>query len=151
MGDSRLPGAGLELDVKIKTVSPPREFVVGLKKDIRIRHCANVDLAPDEMVTFVTPSGREYDVVRKSWGYYATPSMNGRLCEQGLRAVLTRNVAGRIYLLLVEAGCEPEFERYMADEEQEIVCWLDSDAAAQKLILLQNTRKSRKKKDRGRY
>ena len=58
--------------------------------------CGRIALAPDEQVTFTTEAGGEYDVTRKSWGFYATPSINGRLKTFGLRAALVRNVAGRV-------------------------------------------------------
>lgn len=120
--------------MKFMPLEPPRVFVVGRNKDINIRHCANINLEADEQVTFVTPSGTEYDVTYKSWGYYATPSLNGRLRDYGLRAVLIRNKSGRIYLLLVEKDSEVEFQSYLAAEEQEIVCWLDNDQAVRKIV-----------------
>ena len=79
------------------------------------------------------PSGAEYDVVRKSWGYYATPSLNGRLRNHGFRAVLVRNTRGKIYLLLVEEGCEEDFHAYLNTERQEILCWLDNDETVGKV------------------
>ena len=63
-----------------------------------------IQLEPDEQVTFVTDSGSEYDVARKSWGYYATPSLNSRLAGFGLRGVLVRGDDGKAYLFLVEMG-----------------------------------------------
>ncbi len=71
----------------------------------------------------------ELDVVRKSWGYYATPSLNGRLRTHGLRAALVVNGAGRLYVMLCEEGREPEFDAYLDAESQRLVCWLDSDEA----------------------
>ena len=119
--------------MKLKMMEPPRIFTVGKENNIHIRHCADISLEANEQVTLVTPSGTEYDVVRKSWGYYATPSLNGRLRDFCLRAVLVRNKSGRLYLLLVEEGSEAEFQAYLANEQQVIVCWLDSDEAVQKL------------------
>jgi hypothetical protein len=100
---------------------------VGVNKNIQLSHCSDITLEPDEQITFLTASGTEYDVVRKSWGYYATPSINGRLLQHGLRGVLVKNPAGLIYLLLVEKGKETEFADYLTGENQEIVCWLDKE------------------------
>lgn len=108
---------------------PPRAFAVGRSKAIQMRDCGRLELAPDEQVTLVTGTGAEYDVARKSWGFYATPSLNGRLRRFGWRAALVKNAASRFYLLLVEAGKEEEFHRYLKAEEQALVCWLDSDEA----------------------
>lgn len=124
--------------MKVDPREPPRSFAVGAGGEVTISHCADVELEPDEQVTFVTPSGTEFDVVRKSWGYYATPSMNGRLRDHGLRAALVRNADRRVYLMLVEGGHEDRFQAYLKAEAQTLVCWLDSDeAVADALRLLE--------------
>jgi hypothetical protein len=110
----------------LRKLDPPREFDVGREGGITIRHCADLQLEPDEQVTLVTASGTEYDVVRKDWGYYATPSLNGRLPEHGLRPALVRDERGRLYLLLVEGGREQAFEEYAAAERLTVVSWLDA-------------------------
>lgn len=112
---------------------PPRMFDVGSAGSIRISHCADVALEPEEQITLATASGTEHDVVRKSWGYYATGSLNGRLPEHGLRAALVVNSSGKLYLLLVERGKEAEFEAYCDHEEQQLVTWLDTDSDVQRL------------------
>lgn len=115
----------------VKRIEPPRAFPVGVG-EIEIRHCADLALEPDEQVTFVTASGTELDVVRKSWGYYATSSLNGRLPSKGLRAALVLSTFGgqrKLFLLLVERGCEREFERYLADQSMSVLAWLDDDEA----------------------
>ena len=120
--------------MNIRELEPPRGFSVGLGGGIRLRHCADIELAADEQVTFVTTSGTEYDVVRKEWGYYATPSLNGRLADKGLRGVLVRNQKGKVYLLLVERGKEAQFQAYLSTEQQQMVCWLDEDQAVARLV-----------------
>lgn len=112
---------------------PPRRYTVGWGTPFEMSDCGTVALEPDEQVTFVTPGGAEYDVARKSWGFYATPSLNARLQGFGLRAVLVKNRIGRFFVLLVEQGHEPEFDTYVAEEELELVCWLDSDEALGRL------------------
>ena len=78
----------------------------------------------------MTESGAEYDVARKDWGFYATPSLNGRLETFGLRGVLIRNtLTGRYFVLLVERGREDAFAAYMAQESLEVVAWLDGTDA----------------------
>ncbi len=113
--------------MRIRQIDPPREFRVG---EITLRHCADVELAPDEQITLTTPSGTEYDVARKSWGYYATPSINKRLSSHGLRGALTAGADGRIALLLVERGHEQDFDDYLLEQQMRVLCWLDSDEAA---------------------
>jgi len=109
---------------------PPRVFTVGNSGPIEMRDCGMVALDADEQLTFVTERGAEYDVARKDWGFYATPSLNGRLMQFGLRGVLIQNRAtSRYFLLLVERGREPAFDAYLANENLRIVHWLDSDEA----------------------
>jgi hypothetical protein len=124
--------------VKIDTIEPAREFEV---LGVQIKHTANIELEPDEQVTFVTASGTEFDVARKSWGYYGTPSLNGRLADHGLRAVLVRGErSGKMFVLFVERGKEADFEEYIEWDRLRIVTWLDThdatDELARKLGLL---------------
>jgi hypothetical protein len=120
--------------VRFDPVEPPREFEVG-RRGARLRHVGDAWLEPDEVLTARTASGTEVDLTRKSWGYYGSPSLNGRLREHGLRAALAMGVprdgepANRMYLMYVEEGSESDFEAYLAAEEMEVVAWLDSDDA----------------------
>lgn len=95
--------------------------------------CGAITLAPDELVTFVTESETEYDIARKSWGYYATPSLGDRLCEFQLRAVMTVNHLGKYSIQLVEKGLEKQFFEYLQDEQMTVVAWMDSNAKLNKL------------------
>jgi hypothetical protein len=108
---------------------PPRAFEVGFEQKSTIRDCGSMLLAPDEQITFLTESGGEYDVTRKDWGFYAAPSLNGRLAGFGLRAVLVKNRISRFFVLLVERGKEDVFHRYVTDERLEILAWLDTTDA----------------------
>jgi hypothetical protein len=118
--------------MKFEPRSPPRTFTVGNAVKFEMRDCGSVRLAADEQVTFKTETGAEYDVARKDWGFYATPSLNGRLEQFGLRGVLIRNTStGRYFVLLVERGREPSFEAYLRQESCVVVCWLDSTAACE--------------------
>ena len=117
--------------MNVVPIEPPREFDVGRGEIVRLKDCARIELQPDEQVTFLTESGAEYDFVRKSWGFYATPSLNGRLQRFGLRGVLLKSPQGKVYLVVVERGHEAEFERYMAIERHTLICWLDSDEAVE--------------------
>ena len=115
---------GMKIDVK----NPPRTFTVkgaGIQDDLH--DCATIALAPNEQVTFVTDAGGEYDVTRKTWGYYATPSTNGRLKGFGLRTALVRASSGRFFVMIIEADKQAAFHTYLADDKQELVCWLDDE------------------------
>jgi SAM-dependent methyltransferase len=111
--------------MKVTPIDPPRVFEVGVGNTIRLKDCARITLEPDEQVTFVTAGGAEYDVVRKQWGYYATPSLNGRLLHFGFQAALVRS-GERFYVLLVEKDKHPDFQAYLQAQNMEVVCWLST-------------------------
>lgn len=117
--------------MKLTSIEPPREFSVGIDRDVKIRDCAHITLEADEMVTFLTEHGNEYDVVRKDWGFYATPSMNSRLPSKGLRAALVSNTSGHLFVMLVAEGRETAFAAYLEKEKQQVLVWLDHPEAAE--------------------
>src|SRR5215475_15927324 len=110
--------------MKFEPKTPPREFEVGYDVKGIIRDCGSMWLAADEQVTFLTEDGGEYDLTRKDWGFYATPSLNGRLAGFNLRAVLVKNRVDRYFVMLVERGKEASFEKYVAQEPLKIITWL---------------------------
>lgn len=113
--------------MRFTPIDPPRVFTVGWRGGIQLKDCGRILLEPDEQVTFVTPEGAEYDVVRKSWGFYATPSLNRRMAKFGWRSALVKGPDGKVYVILVERGKEEEFSAYRKGEEQIVLAWLDSD------------------------
>jgi hypothetical protein len=112
--------------VKFTQLDPPRVFQTGRDRPIVISDCARITLDPDEQVTFVTESGAEYDVTRKDWGFYAAPSLNGRLVDCGFRAALVRSHVGKYYLFLVQQGSEAALHDYLLRERNGLVRWLDN-------------------------
>ncbi|HZP68477.1 MAG TPA: hypothetical protein VFB29_00920 [Pseudolabrys sp.] len=123
--------------MKFIPIDPPRKFeVAGAGVRLHLSDCGRVALAADEQVTFTTEAGGEFDVTRKSWGFYATPSTNGRLRRFGLRAALVRNVAGRLFVVLVEQGKEAEFLAYVEADRQTLLTWLDDDASVERIAAL---------------
>lgn len=111
--------------MKFKEKQPPRTYYCGINDQIEIKDCAEIQLNPEEQVTFIAGSS-EYDVTRKSWGYYATPSLNSRLVSFGFRGCLASNRnTSRCYILLMEVGKEKEFQAYLDSENIEVVSWLD--------------------------
>ena len=106
--------------------SPARKFEVGTDVKIEMADCGALYLDADEQITFHTKQGGEYDIARKEWGFYATPSLNGRLSDFALRGVLVRNMrTTRYFVLLVETGKESEFLAYLAQENMKIISWMD--------------------------
>ncbi len=110
--------------MKIFPKNPPRKFKTGLNGNIEICDTGEINLDDDELITF-TKDGRRYDVVAKNWGYYATPSVNGRLAKEGYKTALVKNRFSRYYVLVVAEDKLKEFKEYLAADGQEVVSWLD--------------------------
>lgn len=120
--------------MKFSPKDPPRRFTVGNQVKFEMADCGSIALGHDEQITLVTERGGELDVARKDWGFYATPSLNGRLSAFGLRTVLIRNrLTDRYFVLIVEQGCEPAFEAYLVQESCDVVAWLDTTEALTRL------------------
>lgn len=109
------------LNMKIEEIVPPRDYYAN---SVKISHCANIELNPDELVTFVTPSGKQYDVMKKKWGFFATPSLNNRLKKFGFKTVLITDSTEKKFICLVEEGKEEEFLNYLEKDRGKIVYWL---------------------------
>lgn len=120
--------------MKLKLIKPPREFVVGFKDHrVTLKDCAHIELSADEQITFFTESGGEYDITRKSWGFYATPSLNSRLPRYHLRPAFLKNRVGHFFIVLIEKGKEPLFQKYLELERLNLIAWLDDPRSLGKL------------------
>lgn len=111
--------------MKIIRNEPPRVFQAGEDGKVRISDYGKIHLEPDEQITFMTVTGKEHDFVAKSWGFYATPSVNSRLVNQGLKTALVKNQAGRYYIMVVDTNRISDFRAYLKAEKNEVVEWLD--------------------------
>lgn len=120
--------------MKFTPRQPPRSFRVGPGGGVTLQDHGQIELEPNGQVTFTLPDGSEYDVTCKDWGYYATPSLNGRLQAFGLRGVLIKNRGtGKFFVLLVKQGKEASFKAYCAAENLVPVAWLDTSASLETL------------------
>ena len=111
--------------MKLHQKEPPRKFKVGQNDQIEISDCGDIELKPNEQVTFVTDTGSRFDFARKDWGFYATPSINGRLKREGFKTALVKNENNQFYIMVVESIKMNDFEKYCKDENQIIEEWLD--------------------------
>jgi hypothetical protein len=103
---------------------PARKFTVGLKEPIDISDVGQIHLHENENVSFVM-NGKEHDVTAKSWGYYATQSVNARLKNAGFKTALVKNEQDRYYIMVVDTDKMEAFQQYLDDEKNAIVEWLD--------------------------
>ncbi|OGW83044.1 MAG: hypothetical protein A2987_01800 [Omnitrophica bacterium RIFCSPLOWO2_01_FULL_45_10] len=111
--------------MNIKLKRPPRAYRIGIGQDICILDCGEVRLDNNEQVTFVTKAGKRYDVTAKSWGFYATPSVNSRLKKEGFRTALVKNRDGRLFVMLVDETKISLFKKYLKSETSKVEKWLD--------------------------
>ena len=113
--------------MRLKKIDPPRVFKVGsFDSSINLSHVIDLNLDPDEQVTLIGDNGGEFDICRKSWGYYATPSINHRLKDFGYRTCIVES-SGRRYLHLVEQEKINEYLNYLEEQRMKILFWLDED------------------------
>lgn len=107
----------------MKIIKKNRTFKVGIKKII-LKEVAKIKLKKNEMITFVSGKS-EYDVVKKEWGYYATPSINKRLISYDINTCLIKNIKSKnLFLVLVHKRKKKQFLKYLKEEKCKIVKWL---------------------------
>ena len=94
----------------------PRKFLVGYKKKIILKDCGQVHLNNNEQLTFLK-NRSEFDVVKKNWGYYATPSVNKRLKNFNFRTFITQNFSKSIYIMIVHKEKIKEFKEYLRHDD----------------------------------
>ncbi|EQB34421.1 hypothetical protein M947_11100 [Sulfurimonas hongkongensis] len=100
----------------------PRTFEVN---NIQIKDFGKIILEKNEMVSFKTNSNKEYDFVAKEWGFYATPSINGRLKKEGFKTALVKNSFKKYYINVVDIDKMDSFLKYLKQENSSIVEWMD--------------------------
>ncbi len=109
--------------MRIIKKKPPRKFKPS--KNITIKDCAKIYLNPNEQVTFLTKKKQEFDVCKKEWGFYATPSVNGRLKFYNFKTSIIQNIkTKKIYIFILEKGKEKKFYRYLKEENCKVIKWL---------------------------
>tara|TARA_B100001540_G_C15611307_1_gene553200 strand:+ start:325 stop:660 length:336 start_codon:yes stop_codon:yes gene_type:complete len=109
--------------MRIIKKKPPRKFKPS--KNITIKDCAKIYLNSNEQVTFLTKKKQEYDVCKKTWGFYATPSVNGRLKSYNFKTSIVKNInTKKIYVFILEKGKEKQFYKYLKEENCKVIKWL---------------------------
>tara|TARA_B100001741_G_scaffold270107_1_gene237533 strand:+ start:1625 stop:1975 length:351 start_codon:yes stop_codon:yes gene_type:complete len=111
--------------MKLKLKDKPRVFYPKGDRKIKISDFGDIELLPDEQLTFVTNSKKRHDFVSKNWGFYATPSINHRLKKEGFKTALVKNLKGNLYIMVIENDKLDLFEEYCKSEDQIVIEWLD--------------------------
>ena len=110
--------------MKFEEKSPAREYTVGKNSNITIKDVGDAYLEADEQLTFVTDTESRYDFCRKSWGFYATPSINSRLEAENFVTALVMNSQNRLYVMVVDRSKMNDFRAYLSEENQKVAAWL---------------------------
>ena len=107
--------------MRVKIKKKPRKFKVNVgKKKIILKDIGRVYLKKNEQITFKYLN-TEYDVAKKDWGHYATPSINGRLKKFGFRTFLIKNKKNKIYVFLVHNNKIKSFKKYCKEDNQKVL------------------------------
>lgn len=105
-----------------------KKFNTKSKQNTSIVLIGKIKLKKDEQITFLEKlfgKTKEYDVVKKSWGYYATPSINKRLKKFHYECALIKNNQNKFFICLVSREMKKQFKLYLKKDEQELVCWIN--------------------------
>ena len=125
------------MEMKTFFLKKPREYEVGIKSKTIIKDVGKINLDSDEQITFVDSSDNEYDLAKKNWGYYATPSINKRLKKFNYKTALVKNnETDLFYIMIVYDKKINEFNKYISADSMEIVCWLDENKSISKITNL---------------
>lgn len=109
--------------MKLEVKETPRSFTV---KGHEVKDFGKIILDSDDMISFKTKSGKEYDFVAKDWGFYASPSINSRLKKEGFKTALVVNESNQLYVMVVDNDKIDEFKKYLkVNQNNRLISWLD--------------------------
>ena len=103
-----------------------RKFKPSKYSDIVINDCGKIILNNNEQVTFSDKykKNKNYDVTKKDWGYYATPSINNRLKKNNFISYIVLNKSTNLFfIMIVHKNKKNLFLKYLKKENLKIVTW----------------------------
>tara|TARA_A100001011_G_C14256113_1_gene820170 strand:- start:334 stop:675 length:342 start_codon:yes stop_codon:yes gene_type:complete len=102
----------------------PRSFLVSQKNNINLKDVGTVYLNDDEHLTITGNNKKIYEICKKSWGYYATSSINFRQKKNGFKTALVKQDR-KFFVLIVDKDKRSNFKSYIKKENYKIIKWLD--------------------------
>ena len=106
----------------MKIIKKNRIFKVG--NNIKLNNVADIYLKSNELIT-LKDKKKEFDITKKSWGYYATPSIDKRLNKNGyLTAIIKNKNTKNIFVVLVDKNKKKLFLKYIKKENIKVLKWL---------------------------
>ena len=85
-----------------------------------IKDCARISLSTNEQVTFLS-HGSNYDFCKKSWGFYASPSINQRLINEGFSCYLIKNKHKKKYFVVVNNSKKNMFKNFLLKTKHKVI------------------------------
>ena len=114
--------------MKFNIKKKPRIFSVGFDKSFNVKDYGKVNVDHTdkefELLTFSNKK-KDYDFGITNWGYYATPSINKRLRNNGFQTFLVKNIYNNIFIMVVDDNKLTKFKKYIEFENQKILSRLD--------------------------
>ncbi len=102
----------------------PRKFLVSKKNNIILKDVGKVFLNNNENLSLIGNNNKTYEICRKDWGYYATPSINFRLRKNGFKTALIKQNK-KLFVVIVDKNEMKSFNNYRKIENYKLVKWLD--------------------------
>jgi hypothetical protein len=106
----------------MKIKKKKRRYNIG---SVCITDVASVVLNNDEQITLMEKNYNfQYDICKKSWGYYATPSLNSRLKKNNLSSYIVKSKKNnKIFIHLVKKSKKKSYLLYLKSQNMEIINW----------------------------
>jgi len=77
----------------------------------------------------------EYDIARKSWGYYVTPSLQKRCKSNSLNgAIIFNKKNNQTNFVLVNSKKKTLFKRYLDNNDYKIITWVNDNKKFKKFF-----------------
>ena len=102
-----------------------RKFKPFANSKIVIKDCGKIFLNNDELVTFSDKNKKKfnYDITKKNWGYYATPSINKRLKNNNFESFIVLNKFKDFFIMIVYKNKKKIFLDYLKKNRLKIIQW----------------------------
>ena len=110
--------------MKVYKKLPPRKFMVSKKNNIVLKDLRKIFLNNNENLSITGKNKKIYEICRKDWGYYATPSINFRLKKNGFKTALIQQDK-KFFVVIVDKSKMKSFNYYRKIENYKLVKWLD--------------------------
>lgn len=111
--------------MKIDLKYPIRTFQPKKDKALTFTDVGEIKMENDNQVSLVSGKHKSHDFAAKNWGFYVTPSINGRLKNEGFKTALVKSDSGKVFLNFVDSDKIDDFLDYCQENNKVLVEWLD--------------------------